>query len=300
MRIFSSLNVDFIGKRNIFYVISIAMILTGIGGLVYRGGPVLGIDFTGGTVVQIGFKKLPPIAEIRDSLSKGGWQSFTLQSQPVNNSIIIRIKTGPEKTKSDVANGLVGTLKTGFSGNVNDFADRVEFVGPTVGRKLIQNTFWAIFGSLLGIVIYVAFRFKKIIWGIAGVIALGHDVFITFALMNILNIELSIEIVAALLTLAGYSINDTIVIFDRIRENIQLSRKETPLEIFNRSINETMARTINTSLTVLLASLCLTIWGGETIFGFSLALTFGLVIGSYSTIGVASALVYQLEYQKEK
>jgi len=299
MKYFTTLNIDFIGKRWAYYTVSIAITVVAVAGLIYRGGPVLGIDFTGGTAVQIGFKTLPPLDKIRSTLSKDGWGSFALQTQPDNNIVIVRIKSGPEKSK-DIAGRIVESLKKEFSGNVKDLPDRVDFVGAPMGKKLLWNTLWAILGSLIGIVIYVAFRFKNPIWGIGGVIALAHDVFITFGFMTLVNTELTVEVVAALLTLAGYSINDTIVIFDRIREEMTLSRKLTAFEIFNKAINETLSRTINTSMTVLLAALCLTFWGGETIYAFSLCLTFGVIIGTYSSIGVASALVYDIEYAKKK
>ncbi len=293
MELFKNINIDFIGKKNLCYALSALMILAGVGALIKNRGPVLGIDFTGGTLLQIGFKDLPPIDQIRETLNKAGWDGYTLQTQPADNSIIIRVKSG-EKSKEDISASLLSTLRQGYAGNVKDVPERIEFVGPVIGKKLVWDAYKAIFGSLIVIVIYVAFRFKNWTWGAVGVLALAHDVFITFGLLTILNKEITLVVIAALLTLAGYSINDTIVIFDRVRENLRTSRKESLRDLYNRSINETLGRTLNTSLTALMASGSLFL-GGEVIRDFALAMSFGVVIGSYSTIGVAIALVYQLE-----
>lgn len=297
---FKSTHIDFIGKRRWFFLFSIFMLVVSVAGLVIHRGPVLGIDFTGGTLLQIGFKELPPLEKVRDTLSSGGIESFTLQTQPANNSIIIRIKQG-KKSKEDIAKELMSVLKGDYSGSVHDIPERIEFVGPVIGRKLITDTLKAIFGSLIVMILYVAFRFKKWIWGFAGVAALAHDVFITLGFLTINNTEITLVVIAALLTLAGYSINDTIVIFDRVRENFRLARKENSKDLMNRSLNETLGRTVNTSLTTFLAAVSLLVLGGEVIHDFALTLCWGIVIGTYSSIGVAISLVYQFQYAaKEK
>ncbi|MFN0117910.1 MAG: protein translocase subunit SecF [Elusimicrobiota bacterium] len=298
MELFSQLKFDWIGKRVIFYFFSLALILIGVFAFIKNKGPKLGVEFTGGTLLQIGFNELPPVDKIREALSADGWDGFSLQTQPSDKNIIIRTKL-EDRSKDDVGTSLISSLKKVFSGNVKELPDRVEYVGPVVGKQLFKNAIFAILGSMGMIILYVAFRFKNWIWGLAGVLALVHDVFITWGFLTLSGRETTLVIIAALLTIAGYSINDTIVIFDRVRENLRTSRKESTQEIYNRSINETMARTINTSFTALLASLSLLFFGGQVIFDFALAMTFGIVIGSYSTIGVAIGMVYGLE-QRQK
>jgi len=295
MKFFSQPNVDFLGKKKLFFGASAILLIVSMGVIAAHKGPVLGIDFTGGTFLQIGFKEIPPIEDIRNSLAKAGWTGFTLQTQPASHSIIIRLKQG-ERSKEDVAGTLVSIFQEDFPGNVEPIPERVEFVGPVIGKKLILDALKAIFGSLLVMIVYIAFRFKKWVWGFAAVVALAHDVFITIGFLTLINTEITLVVIAALLTLAGYSINDTIVIFDRVRENFRMARKESPKETFNRSLNETLARTINTSLTTLLASMTLLVLGGEVIHDFALTLTFGVLIGTYSSIGVAIALVHQFQY----
>lgn len=299
VELFKNIKIDFIGKRNYFYAFSILFLLISLGTFIKNKGPILGIEFTGGTLLQIGFKDLSPIDKIRGSLTQNGWSGFSLQTQPSSNSIIIRVKQG-EKSKEDISADLLKILRQDFAGNVKDIPERVEFVGPVIGRKLLMDALKAILGSLLVIVVYVAFRFKNWVWGFVGVLALAHDVFITWGLLTLLNKETTLVVIAALLTLAGYSINDTIVIFDRARENLRTMRRESLRDLYNRSINETLGRTINTSLMALLAALSLLFFGGEVIFDFALAMSFGIFIGSYSTIGVAIGLVYQLETKDKK
>ena len=294
MRFFQATHIDFLGKKKVYLLLSILLIAVSIGALVVRKGPVLGIDFQGGTFLQVSFTEQPPIESVRQTLSADGWTGFTLQTQPASHSIIIRLKQG-EKSKEDIANQVMDSLKKDYQ-DKNPSAERIEFVGPVIGRKLIADTLKAIFGSLIVMVIFIAFRFKKWVWGLAGVAALAHDVFITIGFLTLMNIEVTLVIIAALLTLAGYSINDTIVIFDRVRENVRSARKETPKEIFNRSLNETLARTVNTSLTTLLAALCLFFFGGEVIHDFALTLVFGVIIGTYSSIGIAVAMVHQFQF----
>jgi preprotein translocase subunit SecF len=282
MELFKGSKIDFIGHRNWFYAFTGTLFLIGVVALVARKGPRLGIDFTGGTLVQIKFKDLPAVDKVRGSLDAGGFQGYSLQTQPENNTVIIRTKAEGESGAATGAR-VVAALKKEFAGNVNDVPDRVEFVGPVIGRSLILNAFLSVFGSLALIVIYVAFRFKNWLWGSVGVFALAHDVFVTFSLLVVLNREITLVIIAALLTLAGYSINDTIVIFDRVRENLRLSRKEDRKTLYNRSVNETLGRTINTSLTAFIAA-CSLFFAGEVIRDFALAMAFGIFIGTYSSI----------------
>ena len=298
MEFFQGTKIDFIGKRVYYIAFSVILSLISVFAFVKNKGPILGLEFTGGTLLQVGFKQLPPIDEIRTNLTNDGWASFNLQTQPTSQSLIVKIK-GDEKPKDDVAYALLNSLKKNYPSNVNDVVDRVEFIGPVVGKGLVLNTLKAILGSLLVICIYVAFRFKNWVYGVAGVLALGHDVFLTWGLLTLLDRETTLVVVAALLTLAGFSINDTIVIFDRVRENLRGARKESNLELYNRSLNETLGRTINTSLTAMIASLCLYFFGGEVIHDFSLAMSFGVFIGVYSSVGVALSLVFIFEESRK-
>ncbi len=300
MEFFRDTKIDFIGKRNYYFAFSLLLVAVSTFAFIKHRGPVLGIEFTGGTLVQIGFEKeLPGIEDIRKTLNDAGWQGYSLQTQPANHSVVIRVKEG-EKSKEDISSELVSVLRSAYPDNVRDHADRVEFIGPAIGKRLIADTFKAILGSLGLILIYVAWRFTRFIWGFASVLALGHDVFIAWGLFTLFGFETSLVIVAALLTLAGYSINDTIVVFDRVRENLRSARKESAKEIYNRALNETLGRTINTSITTFLAASSLYFFGGEVIRDFSLVMLFGIVIGSYSTIGVALALVYTFEGHEKK
>ncbi len=298
MELFKNTKIDFIGRSKMFYSISILLMLLSLGVFIKNRGPLLGIEFSGGTLIQVSFNDLPPVEQIRTSLNRAGWDNYTLQTQPADNSLIIRTKQG-EKTKDALSNEFLAALKTDFPGNVKEFPDQVEFVGPVVGKKLLTDAIKAILGSMAVIVIYVAFRFKSWIWGAVGVLALLHDVFITWGLLTLMGKETTLVVIAALLTLAGYSINDTIVIFDRVRENLTTGRRESRKDLYNRSINETLSRTINTSFMALLAATSL-FFGGEVIRDFALAISFGVLIGSYSTIAVAIALVHQFETWADK
>jgi len=300
MEFFHGTKIDFIGKRHYYFALTFIFVAVAMFGFIKNRGPLLGIEFTGGTLLQISFNEtLPPVDSIRGALSKGGWEGIGLQSLSATKSIIIRAKSG-DKTKDDVAIAMLAILKEAFPGNVKPFADRMEFIGPAIGKKLVTDTFYAIIGSLGVILIYVAIRFKNWIWGFSGVLALAHDVFISWGLLTLMNRETSLVVVAALLTLAGYSINDTIVIFDRVRETLRTARKESIEEIYNRALNETLGRTINTSMTVLITCLCLLFLGGEVIYDFALIMTFGTFIGVYSTVAVALSLVYELEIRRKK
>lgn len=292
MKFFKQTNFDFVGKRNVFFGISGLLILISIISIFMHKGLNFGIDFTGGTLVQLKFKQYVAIGDARAILSKNGLKG-ELQDFSQQNSIIIRLK----ETEEGISKKVQEIFQKELPQNPYEL-ERAEYVGPTIGSHLKNQAFFAIFWAFVGIIVYVAFRFKSGIWGFAGVIAIIHDVFITVGLFSVLNREISITVIAALLTLAGYSINDTIVIFDRLRENMRLYRKESLFELINRSVNETLSRSIITSLTVFLVLLSLFFFGGEVIHDFSLALLFGVVIGSYSTIFVAAPIVYEWEMRK--
>jgi preprotein translocase subunit SecF len=297
MEFFHGANYNFIGMRKGFYAFSIILFLVGIGANVYHKGPRLGIEFTGGTLVEVKFKDLPPVDKVRQSLDNAKFEGFAVQTQPDDSSIIVRLQQTHEG-RNDLGARVIDALKKDFSGNVHDIPDRVEFVGPVIGKQLVTNALLAIVGSLLVIVVYVAFRFRNWLWGSVGVFALAHDVFVTFCLLVLLNREITLVIVAALLTLAGYSINDTIVIFDRVRENLRTSRKEDLPTLYNRSVNETLGRTINTSLTAFIGA-CSLFFAGQVLRDFALAMAFGIFIGTYSSIFCVT-LVYEYQMHKKR
>jgi len=285
---------EFIGKRKTFFIISFLGIVLTILLIIFKGVN-LGLDFTGGTLVQVVIHKDIPIEEVRKILSQGEIKGFDVQNililEKEKKEYIIRIKSGEQKRDE-----MAQKIRELFDNQkLNYEIKRVEYVGPTIGRYLTKQTIYAIIFSLIGIIIYVGFRFKSSIWGVMGVIALFHDVILTIGFLTLLGREITLTVVAALLTLIGYSINDTIVTFDRIRENLYLVRKEALDRIMNKSINQTLTRTMLTSFTTLLAVLALFVLGNEVIKDFALTLVFGVIVGTYSSIYIASSLV--LEYK---
>jgi preprotein translocase subunit SecF len=289
-------NIDFIGKRYIFFAISGLLILAGVAALVLRGGPNYGIDFSGGILMQVSFAQPVALNDVRSALSAGGIENVELQSS--GNAVIVRAKK-TDMNEDEFQKKAVAAFQARFVQNQINI-ERVEFVGPAVGHHLGKQAFYALIFSFIGIIVYVAFRFHSSIWGAAGVIGIMHDVFITFGLFVILDKEITLTIIAALLTIAGYSINDTIVIFDRIRENLRYLTKESFGAVINRSINETLSRTMITSLTVFFVVLCLYFLGGQVIHDFAFAMVVGTVIGVYSTVFVCTPLVYEWEQFKHR
>lgn len=291
MKLFSKTNFDFLGKRKLFFAVSAVMILVCIVSIVSKRGLNLGIDFTGGSLNEVRFDRPMSIEELRGVLSGGGLPSFELQSFPLRNAFIIKIKgTGAEleTVRNTVQEILIANERTKECS-----IERTEYVGPTIGKYLTGRAVYAFLFSLAGIIVYVAIRFKSTVWGVSGVIALVHDVFITVGFLSLINREITLTVIAAVLTLAGYSINDTIVIFDRIRENLSLLRKEPLEKIMNTSINETLSRTVITSTTTLIVLVVMFFLGGDVLHDFSLTLLFGILLGTYSSVFVASPLVYE-------
>ncbi len=291
MQLLKDTHIDFLKMRMGAFVLSSVLIAVGAVSLISRKGPNLSIDFSGGTMVQVAFKDPQSLEDVRTVLSENDdYFGFGLQSFPKTNSVLIRIKrSGRESAK--VGDAVQALLREKIPGNPF-VMERVEFVGPVVGRHLVKQAFLAIIFSMVGIIIYVGFRFKSGVWGVAGVIALLHDIFIVLGIFSVMNKEISLTIVAAFLTLAGYSVNDTIVIFDRIRENIRLMRKESLHDIMNQSLNGTLSRTVITSLTTIMTVLVLYLFGGEVIHDFAFGLLIGVIVGTYSSVFVAAPLVY--------
>ncbi len=293
-------NIDFVGKRYVFFAISGVLLLSGLASLIMKGGPKWGLDFTGGTLVETRFDPLPSSQEIRDALTKGGIASSEIQTVPAQGIVMIRTQVegasisgnASEESKNDLGRKIQTILEQSFPAN-KPVLLRKEFVGPTVGKHLFKETALAFVLTFIGIIIYVAFRFHSGVWGAAGVIALVHDVFATIGIFSLMNKEISVTVVAALLTIAGYSINDTIVIFDFMREKLRLLRTEPLDVVINVSVNDTLSRTIITNFTVFLVVLTLFFFGGEVIHDFAFAMLFGAIVGTYSTIGIASPIIYE-------
>jgi preprotein translocase subunit SecF len=281
---------DFMGKIKVAMIISGIVILVGLGSIVFSGGLKYGIDFAGGTLVQLQFKSPPDIEVIRDGLKTIGLGESTIQEFGSKKDILIRVERSEEKLEA------VGAMvKRSLSGKFNSdeiTVERVEMVGPKVGRDLREKALLSILYAVIGIVIYISWRFE-FQYAIAAIIALMHDVLVTIGAFSILDKEFTLVIVAAFLTIIGYSLNDTIVVFDRIRENLRRKGKLSLSEIINSSINQTLSRTLLTSGTTLLVVLALFFFGGEIIHDFSFALLVGVFVGTYSSIFIASVfLVY--------
>ena len=281
---------DFMGKIRVAMISSGIVILVGLGSIVFSGGLKYGIDFAGGTLVQLQFKSPPDIEVIRDGLKTIGLGESTIQEFGSKKDILIRVERSEEKLEA------VGAMvKRSLSGKFNSdeiIVERVEMVGPKVGRDLREKALLSILYAIIGIVIYISWRFE-FQYAVAAIIALIHDVLVTMGAFSILDKEFTLVIVAAFLTIIGYSLNDTIVVFDRIRENLRRKGKLSLSEIINSSINQTLSRTLLTSGTTLLVVLALFFFGGEIIHDFSFALLVGVFVGTYSSIFIASVfLVY--------
>ena len=281
---------DFMGKIKAAMIISGIVILIGLGSIVISGGLKYGIDFAGGTLVQLQFKSPPDIEVIRDGLKTIGLGESTIQEFGSKKDILIKVERSEEKLEA------VGAMvKRSLSGKFHFddiIVERVEMVGPKVGRDLREKAVLSILYAIIGIVIYISWRFE-FQYAIAAIIALIHDVLVTMGAFSVLDKEFTLVIVAAFLTIIGYSLNDTIVVFDRIRENLRRKGKRSLSEIINSSINQTLSRTLLTSGTTLLVVLALFFFGGEIIHDFSFALLVGVFVGTYSSIFIASVfLVY--------
>ena len=283
-------HIDFMGKFKMAMIFSVVLILAGIVSIVMHGGLKYGIDFEGGTLVQLKFPEAPAIDSIRSSLKDIGFADSTIQEFGAPDTILIRVERSDGELK-EIGSRIKGTLeeKNGFTGIV---IERVEMVGPKVGKDLRMKALLSILYAIIGIVIYISWRFE-FQYAIAAIIALIHDVLVTMGAFSVMDKEFTLVIVAAFLTIIGYSLNDTIVVFDRIRENTRRKSKESLSDVINTSINQTLSRTLLTSGTTLLVVVALFFLGGEIIHDFSFALLVGVVIGTYSSIFIASVfLVY--------
>ena len=282
---------DFVRLMKPAVILSIVVILVGIGSLILHGGPNYGIDFAGGSLIQVKFPQETPADKIRGALKPMGFEGSIIQNFGPNEVIIRTAESGADPK------GLTSRVEEAFTSVFGKGAyeiRRIEVVGPKVGKDLTRKALLAIVFSWIGILIYVGVRFE-FRYALGGIIALVHDVLVTITFLSLFDKELDLNIVAALLTIIGYSINDTIVIFDRIRENTRKNVKMSLFDVINVSVNQTLSRTILTSFTVFVVLLVLFFFGGAVIHDFTFALLVGTVAGVYSTVFIASPIVLLFE-----
>lgn len=288
-------NINFIGNRHIALIFSGVLMLISMGSLAVRGLH-MGIDFTGGTLIEVGYQKAADLTVLRNTLDTQGFSDATVQNFGTTKDVLIRLR--PQSGVSNVE--LSANVLEAINKNTAEPASvrRVEFVGPQVGDDLAEDGFLALLYSTIGILIYIAWRFE---WKFSAgaVLATVHDVVVTLGLFSVLGLEFDLTVLAAVLALIGYSLNDTIVVYDRIRENFRELRNKSTEEIMNISVNVTLSRTIMTSLTVILVLISLFFLGGEVIHNFSIVLLFGVFFGTYSSIFIASPMALMLGISPE-
>lgn len=288
-------DIDFVGKRKIAFVVSLALIVTSIVMLVAKDLN-FGLDFTGGTLIEVSYPSAPEISTVRSNLASGGLSDAVVQTFGTPNDIVVRIPPRDnEESDAEISTAVLAALQQGVEGEV--IMRRVEFVGPQVGEELTEQGILAVVYALIGIFLYVMMRFQ---WrfSVGAVAALVHDITITMGILVLVQVEFDLTVVAALLAVIGYSLNDTIVLFDRIRENFPRLRKANSTQVVNVSINETLSRTLMTSFTTLLVLIALFIFGGEIIHAFAFTLIIGVLVGTYSSIYVASTVLLELGVSK--
>lgn len=290
MEFFRNPNINFVGAMKGTFSFSMVLIAISVVMLVIHGGPRLSIDFTGGSVLQVKMDPAPAVGEIRTALTDKGYEGIQVTEFGSADEFLITFPNSDEDAATlDMAQGLMDDLRAAMDGLEIELR-REESVGPKIGDELRRGASSAIVGALALIVLYITMRFV-FRYGIAAIIALVHDVTLTLGVFSLLNFEISLSIIAAFLTIIGYSLNDTIVVFDRIRENMRLRRKESYRQVINRSINECLSRTVLTSVTTFMVSLTLYLFGGAVIHDFAFALTFGVIVGTYSSMFIASPIL---------
>tara|TARA_B100000780_G_C21091161_1_gene439755 strand:+ start:688 stop:1638 length:951 start_codon:yes stop_codon:yes gene_type:complete len=285
---------NFMSKRKVAAVFSILLLLSSITSLVMQGLN-FGIDFTGGTMIELSYKEEAKLGSIRSTLEKNGYGDAIVQNFGSIHDVLIRLPILETENMAELSNKIVATLQSGHESKID--VRRVEFVGPQVGEELTEQGGLAMLYALIGILIYVSLRFEYR-FAIGSVVALVHDVLLTLGFFSILQLEFDLTVLAAILAIIGYSLNDTIVVFDRIRETFLKMRKGTSEVIINRALNDTLSRTLMTSATTLLVVTSLFIFGGEVIHAFSIALMLGIVVGTYSSIYIASNTVLSMGVSK--
>jgi len=290
--IFTDTHYNFLSKRRWFYAFSIGVTLVGIISILAHGGLRMGIDFAGGRLIQLRLSEPVATEELRRLTASAGFAGAEIQSIQGSNDVLIRIPLDPKDesgpaTPSERLRAEIARTRPGLTAELL----REESIGAKIGREIRGQAFWAILVSLVLLLIYIGFRFEPR-FGLGAVIAVAHDVFFIVSFFSVLNLEFTMPVVAALLTIAGYSINDTIVVFDRVRElQKTIKRKLEFTEVINAAVNQTLSRTIWTSLTTLIVTLALLLFGGEPVRGFAFAFAVGIVTGTYSSIFIASPVV---------
>ncbi|OGW20816.1 MAG: protein-export membrane protein SecF [Nitrospirae bacterium GWB2_47_37] len=293
MELLKGTNIDFMGKKVYAFIVTGILSTLGIIAIVQiaLGNANLGVDFAGGTAVQIKFAQSVSLHDVRKALDEGGLRDFDLQDLPTENKILIRVKKQEEKL-GGFSEKIVQVLSAKFS-DKKPVVDSTTEIGPKVGSKLREDSMWAVIMATAGILIYVAWRFQ-LKFGVGATVATFHDVLAVLGIFYLLDKEMNLIVLSALLTIAGYSLTDTVVVFDRIRENMKRMLKEPIETVVNRSVNEVLSRTIITSLTTFLAAFALFLFGGEVIHDFALAMLIGISVGTYSSIFIASPVVVLL------
>jgi preprotein translocase subunit SecF len=288
-------NIQFMSKRRLAAALSIILVIVSLSSLVMQGLN-FGIDFTGGTMIELGYEEEANLNQIREQLANGGYPDATVQNFGSIHDVLIRLPIIETQNMAELSNEVVAALQAQHETTID--VRRVEFVGPQVGEELTEQGGLAMLYALIGILIYVSMRFEYR-FAIGSVVALVHDVVLTLGFFSLSRIEFDLTVLAAILAIIGYSLNDTIVVFDRIRETFLRMRKGSSEEIVNAALNDTLSRTLMTSLTTLLVVLALFIFGGEVIHAFSIALLLGIVIGTYSSIYIASNTILAMGISKE-
>jgi preprotein translocase subunit SecF len=291
-----NVNIDFLGKRKLAGIISGVIILAGLISLGVHGGPLYSIDFEGGTEIQVLFSEPTKVEAVRSVLSSIGYGDAAIREFGNDDEFLIHVKTATrsEEQVTEIREALA-SIHAGEGYEIR----RLETVGPKIGKELRGDMISAILIAMIGIVIYISIRFQ-FMYAIGALVALTHDVLITLGLFSLLNLEISLSVLAAFLFIVGYSLNDTIVIFDRVRENAKTKRHDAFVSVLNLSLNQTLNRTVITSLTTLTVVMILLFFGGEVIKPFAFALTIGLIVGTYSSIFVASPVVLVWDENQKK
>ncbi|MBE9563043.1 MAG: protein translocase subunit SecF [Proteobacteria bacterium] len=285
--------IDFMGKRYVTMAISALLVIVAVSSIVMQG-LVFGIDFTGGTLVEVGYKQDANLEKIRSALHNNGFPNAVVQNFGTTKEVLIRLGVHKETKENPLSTQILRLLKA--DGTEVDMR-RVEFVGPQVGGELIEQGGLAVLYTLFGVLIYVAFRFEYR-FALGSIAALVHDTLIVVGVFSVFRLEFDLTVLAAILAVIGYSLNDTIVVFDRIRENFIKMRKQDSISVMNISINQMLGRTVMTSVTTILVLVVLFVVGGELIHGFSTALLIGVIVGTYSSIYIASATALALGISK--
>ncbi len=296
MQFIKETHIDFIGKRKVALTISGILVFIGIVSLIINGGPNYGIDFTGGISLELRFEKHINVGEIRSILSNIGLGTAEIKGFEESNDILIRLQQ--TEGAEELSDRVIKELRTQLKDNSLEIRS-IDVVGPRIGKELRQSAIWAVLIALGLILAYISYRFE-FMFAVGAVIALFHDVMITLGIFSLLGLEVSLAVVAAFLTIIGYSLNDTIVVFDRIRENLKIMRRGEYIDIFNVSINQILSRTVLTSVTTFVVVLILYFFGGKVIHDFSFALVIGVIVGTYSSIFIASPVVVESYLKKER